>query len=169
MIKELNFKNLTIKYDGDKISKSIMRKVKTVEVLGVFLIIALFFWTIGIECFYIDAENNFVLSMVVSIVSMLLILVGGSFGLAEICKKIAPRHYEFVTWLMKYKSNKIEIGWLNDRYVVNMYGQHGWIKKEFGNFIDEDYKWEDKADNSKPVHMIINLTDEDVEVIVENR
>lgn len=40
---------------------------------------------------------------------------------------------------------------------------------EFGHFIDEDYKLEDKADKSKPVHMTINLVNDDVEVVVENK
>ena len=169
MKKKLNFKNLTIIYDGEEISKSVIRKINTVEVLGLFLIMVLFFITIVSDYFYIDTENNFVLSIVLNLVLMSLIIVGGSFGLYGICKKISPRHYEFVTWLMKYESDEIEIGWLNDRYVVNMYGKNGWMKKEFGNFIDENYKLKDKADKSKPVHMIIDLVDGDVKVIVENQ
>ena len=43
------------------------------------------------------------------------------------------------------------------------------MKREFGNFIDEDYTLEDKADKSKPVHMTINLVNGDVEVMIENQ
>ena len=70
---------------------------------------------------------------------------------------------------MKFKTDEIEVGWLNNRYVVEMWIQSkGWIKKEFDNFIDEDYKYEDNSDKSKPIHMTIDLTKEDVEVIVTN-
>ena len=70
---------------------------------------------------------------------------------------------------MKFKTDEIEVGWLNNRYIVEMWIQSkGWIKKEFDNFIDEDYKYDDNSDKSNPIHMTIDLTKEDVEVIVTN-
>ena len=169
MMKELCFKNLTIRYDGEEFSKSIMRKVKTIENIGTFVILVVFFGVMALSAaipLYLD--NCFVLSVLIGFTSMIIVLFGGSSKLTEICKRFSPRHYEFVTQLMKYKSDEIEIGWLNDRYVVNIHGQHGWVKKEFGRFVDEDYRLEDKADKSKPVHMTIDLVNGDVEVTVEN-
>ena len=169
MTKELNFKNLTIKYDGESFSKSIMRKVKIIEGIGIFLNVIVLFSVMRFGSIFLDIENHLGLSIIINLLLIGLVVGGGIALLTFICKKVSPRHYEFVTWLMRYKSNEIEIGWLNDRYVVNMYGQHGWIKREFGNFIDEDYKFEDKAEKSKPVHMTIDLVNGDVEVVVENQ
>ena len=169
MTKELNFKNLIIKYDGEKFSKSVMRKVKTIEGIGMVIFLIAFFGVAGLNTTLWDLDNHFGLSVLVGFVTIGATIFGGAFGLVEICKRFSPRHYEFVTWLMKYKPDEIEIGWLNGRYIVNMYGQHGWMKREFGNFIDEDYTLEDKADKSKPVHMTINLVNGDVEVMVENQ
>lgn len=172
MTKELNFKNLTIKYDGDKFSKSVMRKVKTIENIGMFIVILAVFGVAGLNIVLWDLDSHFGLSVLIGFVTICATMLGGVFGLTEICKRFSPRHYEFVTWLMKCKSNEIEIGWLNGRYgryVVNMYGQHGWMKKELGDFIYEDYKLEDKSDKSKPVHMTIDLMNGDVEVVVENQ
>lgn len=169
MIKELNFKNLTVRYDEDRFSKSIMRKVKAIENIGMLILLIASFGMIGINIAVWDLNNYFGLSVLIGFVTMFVTIFGGTFIFYKICEKFSPRHYEFITWLMKFKSNEIEVGWLNDRYVVNMYGQHGWIKKEFCHFIDEDYKLEDRADKSKPVHMTINLVNDDVEVVVENR
>ena len=169
MIKELNFKNLTVRYDGEKLSKSTIKKVKIIEGIGIFIFLFVLFGVTGLNTALWDLEHHFGLSILIGFVSIGTVMFGGVFGFSKICEKFSPRHYEFITWLMKFKSNEIEIGWLNDRYVVNMYGQHGWMKKEFCHFIDEDYKIEDRADKSKPVHMIIDLTRENIGVVVENR
>lgn len=168
-IGELNFKNLTIKYDDAAMSKKIIRKVNAIEKFGVFIIIVVLFGTIALETFLLDIENHMALLMIVAFITEAIVLIGGVFLVTFVCKRFSPRHYDFVTWLMKFKTDEIEVGWLNNRYVVEMWIQSkGWIKKEFDNFIDEDYKYEDNSDKSKPIHMTIDLTKEDVEVIVTN-
>lgn len=168
-IGELNFKNLTIKYDDIAMSKKVIRKVNAIEKFGVFILIVTLFGTITLETFLLDIENHMTLSMIVAFITVAIVLIGGVSLVTFICKRFSPRHYEFITWLMKFKADEIEVGWLNNRYIVEMWIQSkGWVKEEFDNFIDEYYKYEDNSDKSKPIHMTIDLTKEDVEVIVTN-
>lgn len=169
MIKELNFKNLTIKYDAEQLSKSVIRNTTIAEYTIIILFFVIYFVAMTLNGELLGFEKHFVLTIIIGVILSGIFVFGMAFVIVNFHEKLVPRHYDFITWLTRYKEDEIEIGWLNDRYIVNMYGQHGWMKKEFGNFIDEDYKLEDKTDKSKPVHMTINLANGDVEVIVENR
>lgn len=169
MTKELIFKNLTIKYNTEQLSKSAIRKTTITEYIITILFFIIYFCVMVLNGELLGFEKHFALTIVIGIVLSGIFVFEIAFVLVYFHEKFTPRHYDFITWLMKYKSDEIEIGWLNDRYVVNMYGQHGWIKKELGHFINEDYKLEDKADKSKPVYMTIDLVNGDVEVIVKNQ
>ena len=165
MPNELNFTNLTVKYDGEKSSKKEIRKVKTLEALSAFITVGLI---IGSAFLFTTLIKNVVLLMFISVITMAIILFGGGFGLSVLIEeKIAPKHYRFITWLMRFKRNEIEIGWMNNRYVVQMFAQE-WKTKEFNEFIPENYHLIDNADKAKPLHMTIDLTKDKIEVIVEN-
>ena len=166
MSNELNFKNLTVKYDGEKLSKKEIRKIKTIEAFGILTITGLFLGSIFLIPTLIE---NFILLMCVSVITMIIILFGGGFGFTMFLeKKIYPKYYSFVTWLMKYKKNEIEIGWMNDRFLVRLFAQE-WKTKEFGQFIPENYHLIDNADKAKPLHMTIDLTTDAIAVIVKNK
>lgn len=163
---ELNFKNLTVKYDGDKFSKSKIRILKAIETLGILALAGFLLSAIVLIPMFLGAENKLILSVFIGVTTVLTTF-GGAIGLAFFLKKLAPRHYEFITWLMRFKKNEIEVGWLNNRYVVQMFSQD-WHMKEFGNFIPENYRLNDQSDKSKPMHMTIDLTKDAIEVVVKN-
>lgn len=166
-LSELNFQNLSIRYDTKSVSK--IAKCKIVEIIGVIALIVLLFGSITLEMILIDVEKYFVPMLFVGIITEAIVLIGGIGVLVSILKKIAPIHYEFITWLMKFKSNEIEVGWLNGRFIIEMWcNSKGWIKKEMGHFIDEDYILIDDSDKSKPIHMTVDLIKEEVEVIITN-
>lgn len=165
----LNFKNLTIKYDDIAISRKTIRKISMIEGFGIFIIIVALFGIIVLESFLLDIENHIALSIIVTFITESPVLIGGVFLVTFICERFSPRHYGFVTRLMKFKTDEIEVGWLNNRYVVEVWSvSNGWIKKELDDFLHREYKCVDICDKSKPIHMTIDLTKEDVEVIVTN-
>ena len=78
-IGELNFKNLTIKYDDAAMSKKIIRKVNAIEKFGVFIIIVVLFGAIALETFLLDIENHMALLMIVAFITEAIVLIGGVF------------------------------------------------------------------------------------------
>ncbi len=168
-ISELIFQNLSIRYDTKSVSRSVVTKCKIVEIISVITLIILLFGSITLEMILIDVEKYFIPMLFVGFVTEAMILIGGVGVLTSILKKIVPRHYEFITWLMKFKSNEIEVGWLNSRFIIEMWcDSHGWVRKEIGYFIDEDYVLTDESDKSKPIHMTVDLTKEEVEIVITN-
>lgn len=163
---ELNFYNLTVKYDGDALSKQAIKKRQKTEncmVSG----IAILWFVAFVSCMQ-SSESNFIFSLVlITILSMAIL-----YGIAPLCwvyiTKDEPRYYDFIHSLMQLKENEIEVGYMNDRYVVKTY-EAGWRYKEFGQFIPDDYLMNDKSDKSKIIHMTIDLTKDDIEVTVENK
>ena len=130
--------------------------------------IVLLFGAIILFCIFTDIENNFWLALPLALSLETAIILGGVFGTTALSKRAAPKHYEFVNWLTKFKENEIEIGWLNDRYIVQINSQSRCMEG-LGAFVMEDYYLYDSADKSKPIHMIIDLTKDDIEVVVKNK
>lgn len=150
-------------------SKSVVTKCKTIEIIGMIFLLILLFGSITLEMIFIDVEKYFATALLVGFITEVIILISGINLLVSILNKITPRHYEFITWLMKFKGDEIQVGWLNNRFIIEMWcNSHGWTRKEIGHFIDEDYILIDESDKSRPLHMTIDLTKEKVEVIITN-
>ena len=166
---ELNFRNLSIKYDNTKISKSSIRKNKTIEIIGGLCI----FVALGGAIFFgnsISIDRNLALFIVYGFVSVALIMYGGIFVLCKIQEKISPRYFDLVTWLMKFKHDEIVVGWFNDEFIVELYNGRGdWMRYDLLNFIGDDYKLTDNSDKSKPIFMTIDLTMNEPEILTNNR
>ena len=151
-------------------SKKTIKKTKAVEIIGLLTIItALILAFIGLVSYFLDVENNVVLSMLVLSITEVSILLGGIYLLVSLLERLSPIHYAFITYLMRCKPYEIEVGWLNNRYVVEVWSvSNGWIKKELDDFLHREYKCVDICDKSKPIFMVIDLTKEDIEVIITN-
>lgn len=122
------------------------------------------------EVSFVDIiENHIVISMLVLAITETSILLGGIHLLISLLEKLTPRDYELINYLMRCKPDDIEVGWLNNRYVVHVWNpSKGWVKKELDNFLDGEYKCVDICDKSKPIFMTIDLTKEIVEVTITN-
>lgn len=166
MTNELNFYNLTVKYDGDKFSKKELRKFNRIFWLGCVVLLILLFATIALSALLVP-EPSFWILFIVTILSGI-IIYGGAFGLSTYIDKITPRHYELLTWLMRFKKEEIEVYWINDRYGVMMFTS-GWHHKELDYILKEEYNITDTADKAYPVHMTIDLTQDTIDVTVRNK
>lgn len=173
IISELKFQNLSIRYDTKSMSRFVVTKCKTIKIIGMIFLVILLFGSITLEMILIDVEKYFAIALLVGFITEVIIFIGGISLLVSILNKITPRHYEFITWLMKFKADEIEVGWLNDRFIIEMWcNSHGWARgwarKKIGHFIDEDYILIDESDKSRPLYMTIDLTKEEIEVIITN-
>ena len=170
MTEELKFKNLTIKYNNEELSKSTIRKTTIKEYAIISICLIIYFVGIALNGTLLGFEQHPIPTLIIGFVLSAIFVFGIAYILSYYHEKVAPRHYDFISWLMRYKEDEIEIGWFNDRYIINMYSQkNGWIKKEFESFIDEDYKLEDNANKSKPIHMTIDFVDGDIKVETKNK
>lgn len=167
MMAELNFKNLSITYDDAKISKSLIRKNKVIAVVGA-LCIFIGLIVIGLLSTLINIENGFCI-LIFDLTFMLLVLCGGFFAIDKIHQKVSPKHFDLVTWLMKFKHDEIESGWLNDRFVVELWdGRGSWMKYGLQKFIGCDYTLIDNSDKTKPIFMIVDLMTEVPKILISN-
>lgn len=153
---KLNFRNLSVEYDEKKISKSSIRKSRTIEIVGVLWIFIGIIIT-GLLSVIIGIEHGFWLFLF-DLISILLVLGGGMFLIYKIQQKVSPNHFDLVTWLMRFKHNEIEVGWLNDRFVVELWnGRDGWMKYGLQKFIGCDYVLVDNSDKTKTIFMEVDL------------
>lgn len=156
MMAKLSFRNLTVEYDEKKISKSSIRKSIIIEIVGALCIfIGLIF--IGLLSTLICLKQGFWI-ILFDLISVSLILGGGLFLIYKIQQKVAPKHFDLVTWLMKFKHNEVEVGWFNDRFVVELYnGRGSWIKYSLQKFAGCDYVLFDNSDKTKSIFMTVDL------------
>ena len=153
---KLNFRNLSVKYDEKEISKSLIRKNSTIEIVGA-LCIFIGIVIVGLLSTLINIKQGFWI-ILFDLISVSLVLGGGMFLIYKIQQKVSPNHFDLVTWLMKFKHNEIEVGWLNDRFVVELWdGRGGWMKYGLPKFIGCDYVLVDNSDKTKTIFMEVDL------------
>ena len=102
LFQELNFKNMTVLYDGNKISRSVTTKHNITIVLGALLTVCLIIAAaIGIS-HIVSIELSF-LDFILLAFSTTIILVLSLIIINLIDKKITPPHYNLINWLRKHK------------------------------------------------------------------
>ena len=160
---ELNFKNLCIKYDNTKISKSSIRKNNAIENIGV---VCITIGIIAIALYSMLIEYN-LHALLFDIVSIFLLIGGGLFAIYKIQQKITPKYFDLVTQLMKFKHNEIEVGWFNNRIIIESFNRI-WAIYDFEEFIGCECTLVDKSDRIKPIFITIDLTLEKPEILISN-
>ncbi len=164
---KLNFRNLTVEYDEMKISKSSIRKNRAIEIVGA-LCIFIGIIVAGLIGTIIGIEHWFWIIMF-DLISISLVFGGGLFLIYKIQQKVSPTHFDLVTWLMRFKHNEIEVGWLNDRFVVELWdGRGGWMKYGLQKFIGCDYVLVDNSDKTKTIFMIVDLMTDTPRISITN-
>lgn len=169
-MKELNFINIIVKYEEEILSDKQIKKMKMVE--GLFTVLSLFiaFSALSFGSVFLDIENHFILSMIITILFCLAFVGAGLVFLLEIYKKIVPPYYEFIAFLENYKTDEIKVIWENNQYYIYLKRKR-WENTPLEKFIGitkKPYLLEDKIDKEKPFTMIIRLYKNNVEILVEN-
>lgn len=164
---KLNFKNLSVEYDERDISKSSIRKNRAIEIVGA-LCIFIGMIIVGLLSTLIGIEQGLWI-ILFDFISISLTLGGGMFLIYKIQQKVSPNHFDLVTWLMRFKHSEIEVGWLNDRFVVELWdGRGGWMKYDLQKFIGCDYVLVDSSDKTKTIFMKIDLMTDTPKISITN-
>ena len=166
---KLNFRNLSVEYDEKKISKSLIRKNLAIEIVGALCIVIGVIIVGCISTLICIIEPGFWL-FPFDLISISLVIGGGLFLIYKIQQKVSPKYFDLVTWLMKFKQNEIEVGWLNDRFVVELWdGRGSWMKYGLQKFIGCDYILVDNSDKTKTIFMTVDLMTDTPRISITNR
>lgn len=164
---KLSFKNLTVEYDKAKISAASIRRDRAIVVVGA-LCILIGIIASGFISTLIDIEHGLWV-ILLDLIFISLVLVGGLFLIYKIHEKMSPIHFDLVTWLMKFKHNEIEVGWFNDRFVVELWnGRSGWMKYSLQKFVGCDYVLVDDSDKTKTIFMTVDLMTDTPRISITN-
>lgn len=170
----MNFKNLTIKYDKEIITPKLIKKINRINNIGcsivlmtsVFLVIcsiALLLKVYEFGILFLLGELSILLFIMIADVSVIVAIT------CTISSKAEPPHYELIAYLLELNKDDIEVGWLNNRYIINVNTvKDGWVKRELDEFLEEPYVLEDNAIKEYPINMIIDMTKENVRVVTIN-
>ena len=163
---ELKFNNLTVLYNKDDFSKKSLRKYRLLEkIVGtIFAIIIMLLIAIIAQLKF--TITNIIISIIVIIVLMTLIVL----TCTSIENKYKPKNYNLIQSIKNKKSDDIEVGWFNGRYIALTYNEnHGWQVYGLKRFLHgKDYVLTDNANKDKPIHMTIDTTKEVIEITIEN-
>lgn len=161
---KLEFENLTVLYDTETdYSKKRIKKVKRIERFSIAISVVVILASIVLGAM----SQHFA----IAIALILLIMTVDIFAMLKLMKKISPPHYDVIGWLQRMKSDEIEIGWFNDRYIALVFfSQHGWQARGMKSFLwSEKYKLDDNAKKDEPIHMTIDATKETILITTENK
>ena len=165
----INYKNLTIKYDNTTITIKKLKQIKIFRTIGVIIVSILTLITSVLGVFLLNFENHLVISALLEAIIMLATMLGGTVIIVSIEKKLAPKHFEFIDWITRFKKDEIDVTWDGNKYIINMcIKANEWTRRELGNFVDEAYTLEDKSSKELPIHMTVDLTGEKVRILVDN-
>lgn len=172
LFQELNFKNMTVLYDGNKISRSVTTKHYITIVLGALLTVCLIIASaISIE-HIVSMEQSFWLNIILTCFVTVSIFILSMIIINLIDKKITPPHYNLINWLRKHKKDDIHLGWFNDQYIIvtNQTIRCEDMTETLKKFLEVDnYTLVDEScDKSKPVFATIDLTNEVPSVHITN-
>ena len=164
---ELNFDNVTFKYDKSVFSKKIKMKVETIRFLGIFFIIALLVFLFFCLRKFID--NFFLLSLYGTFLGIIIILIG-SILLDQILRPIRPIHYNLIKKLIKKKKYNLQFLYFHNKIVFAIWNDYfGWKICELYDFFNNSYEVIDKSDKRKDLYLIIDLTKSKTELLVKNK
>lgn len=170
-IQELNFKNMTVLFDGSKITESVTRKHNLIIIVSSFSIVMLIFAAVYGILKVIGIEQYLWLSVILSCFAMIIILICGLCVANYIAEKITPPHYNVINWLKKHNKEDVCFGWFDEQYIVMINDTVGCqtLTKSLKKFLESDYMIEDLVqDKSKPVFATIDLTNNIPSVCVSN-
>ena len=165
--KKIYFDNIKVVYDGSEISKKSILKNNLIMCGGCTLtIVAMFALIFAIP---IDVMLS-VYGIFLSIVGSLLVMVGGVGFTTIVMKFNQPKHYDFVTKMMRFKSDTLEFGEFNGRYIIRALLSRGWECFNLKYFIGEEFFLldNDEVDRTKPLCAIIDCTGEKINVLISN-
>ena len=159
LLKELNYNNLSIRYDSALISKSEITRRNTFLYVGVFLATLL---SIGIPMWVLTpllersgkSESYVTFCIIVWSIILAVVLLTLVYRLLMASM---PRYFEFVEWILRYGKNDVMVGYHKGRLVILVRHNREWTRREFNWFPDMEIHDED-VDKNEEVYVTLDLT-----------
>lgn len=167
MTKEFNFKNIKIVYNENDFNKKTKIKVNCVLYGGVILTLTLF---VLVSSFLNDSPTKFEIFFIGILGSLTLIC--GAFLASSISNRLAPKHFNFLNWVKRIKSDELEFGEFNGSYIVKVPFESGYRFENLQQFVGSDSKIDvqnTNVDKIKPLFLTVNCLNEKIIMIIENK
>lgn len=166
---KLEFKNVTVLYDEEKVNKKICKSknrwMNLWSVITALLIFAIMFVSV-----FITQNLPEALSILISLILMIGLMVGSIFLGYWVVYRNTIKAFSFMEWLFRMK--EVYAGWYNDKILLRVQHSNGiddYSLQGFVRTIKNELVITDKSDKSKPIHIFIDITrDEKTEITIEN-
>lgn len=157
--KELNFNNLTVRYDSARINKKEIDKRNLILYPGVAIATLL---SVGIPMWIVapSMERHGYSQLAITLWSVLLAVMLASLFLYIVYRLLMlkiPKYFEFVEWIMRFGKNDIKIGYHKGELVILVRINGKWSRKHFQWFPDKIMN-EDGVDKNSDVFVSLDLT-----------
>lgn len=169
-ISEIEFENVTILYDEEKVNKKLCKKKNRLMNLWC-AISAVTIFTLVIMGVFITYDK---LSEILSILIILVLFIVSEFGLVSLGHYLiyhkTIKAFSFIEWLLRMKN--IYAGWHNNKILLRIEHQNGisdYSLQGFMKSIKNELKITDKSDRRKPIHIYIDVTQNaKTDVLIQN-
>lgn len=166
MTKEFNFKNIKIIYNENDFNKKTKIKVNCILYSGIILTFTLLML---IGSFLNDSPTIFEIFFIGILGALTLIC--GAFLTSFISNRLAPKHFNFLSWVKRIKSDELEFGEFNGAYIVKVPFESGYRFENLQQFVGSDSKIDiqnTNVDKTKPLFLTINCLNEKIIMIIGN-
>lgn len=169
-ISKIDFKDVTILYNEENVNRKVCKKKNRLMNLWCTISAIILFVLVVLGAFITYDKMPEILSILI-----MLILFGASgFGLVSMgCWLVyhnTIKAFSFVEWLFRMKD--VYAGWYNDKILLRVKHSNGiddYNLQGFVRSIKNELEITDKSDKSKPIHIYIDVTNDDkTNVVIEN-
>lgn len=162
--------NVTILYDEEKVNKKLCKKKNILMNLWCAISAVIIFILVILGAFITYDKMPEILSILI----MLVLFVALEFGLTSLGYWLVYhktiKAFSFIGWLFRMKN--VYAGWYNDKILLRVKHSNGiddYSLQGFVRSIKNALEITDKSDRSKPIHIYIDVTNDDkTNVVIEN-
>lgn len=166
---KLEFKNVTVLYDEEKINKKICKSKNRWMNFGC-VVTALMIFVIMFISVFITQNLPEALSIVISLILMIGLMFGSAFLGNWVIYRNTIKAFSFMDWLFRMK--EVYAGWYNDKILLRVQHSNGiddYSLQGFVRSIKNELVITDKSARSKPIHIFVDITsDEKTKITIEN-
>ena len=167
---DIEFKNVTVTFNNNKVNKKLCKKKNRYMTLWCFMTVLLMFVALTLGFLMTQNVSFFLLTIVESV-----LILGAIFGFTFLGYWLiyhkTIKAFFFVEWLFKVR--EVYAGWYNDKILIRVQHSNGIIDdyslQGFVRSIKNEFVITDKSEKGKPIHIYIDVTNDDKTIIlIEN-
>lgn len=166
---KIQFENVTILYDEEKVNKKLCKNKNRLMNLWSF-ITALLILAFMFVCVMFLYGISTVLAVATSLIVFLVIGIGFTYLGYWLIYHKTIKAFSFIEWLFRVKN--VYAGWYNDNILLRVKHSNGiddYSLQGFARSIKSELEITDNSDKGKPIHIYIDITNDDkTSILIEN-